>query len=139
MKNLKPTAQKGQFLTVDFYIQRFFCGLALIASVLYFYQAALIIFGYFFLIPIAFYNLISLIYHFFKGSYSKEVESFRKIYALSAVIYLVFFFIFFFILDGSFAESNLLFGIFLVMPPLFFIAYFFITWKDWKAMKKLDN
>jgi cytochrome bd-type quinol oxidase subunit 2 len=84
-------------------------------------------------------NSIGLTYHIFQGSYSKQVELFRKIHAISAFIYLIIFVTVFFVLDNPANENELTFIVFWGIPPLFLVTYFFITWQDWKAMKKLNS
>lgn len=139
MKNQISNPNKHQFLTIDFYIQCFFFGLALIFAFSSLFSGYFVLLGLFSLVPIAFYNSIGLTYHIFKGSYSKEVEIFRKIHAISAIIYLVVWILVFYVLDNPANENELTFIIFWGIPPLFLVAYFFITWKDWKAMKKLNS
>lgn len=139
MKNQTLNPNKHQFLTIDFYIQCFFFGLTLIFGGLSFVSGYFMILGLFSLIPIAFYNSISLTYHIFQGSYSKEVEVYRKIHAISAIIYLIAFILIFFVFDNPANSNELTFILFWGIPPLFLVAYFFITWKDWKTMKNLNN
>jgi len=138
MKNSTPNPNKNQFLKIDFYVQCFFFGLALLFVLLSLVSGYFIILGMFSLIPIMLYNSIGLTYHIFKGSYSKNVELFRKIHALSAIIYLIVFVVLIFVLDYPANQNLFTFIIFWVIPPLFLVAYFFITWLDWKAMKKLN-
>ncbi len=92
--------------------------------------------GGFFLAFIAIINSIGLSYHIFKGSYSKKIESFRKIHAISAIIYLIIFVLIFFAFDNPANTNIITFIIFWIIPPFFLITYFFITLKDWKEMKK---
>ncbi|WP_375561667.1 hypothetical protein ACE193_03710 [Bernardetia sp. OM2101] len=139
MKNTTLNPNKQPFLTIDFYIQCFFFGLLLIFGVLSFTSGYFMILGLFSLLPIALYNSIGMTYHIFQGSYSKEVETYRKIHAISAIIYLIVFIVVFFVLDNPANENELTFIIFWGIPPLFLVAYFFITWKDWKVMKNLKN
>lgn len=139
MKNSTPSPNKHQFLTIDFYIQCFFFGLTLIFCVLSFVSGYFMILGLFILIPIAFYNSISLTYHIFQGSYSKEVEVYRKIHAISSILYLIAFIMIFFVSDNPANTNETTFIIFWIIPPFFLAAYFFITWQDWKSMKKINS
>ncbi|PIY08216.1 MAG: hypothetical protein COZ18_13420 [Flexibacter sp. CG_4_10_14_3_um_filter_32_15] len=139
MKDSTPNPNKDKFLTIDFYIQCFFFGLLLIFGGLSFVSGYFMFLGLFSLIPIMFYNSIGLTYHIFKGSYSKEVEVYRKIHAISAIIYLGVWILVFYVLDNPANENELTFIIFWGIPPLFLAAYFFITWQDWKTMKNLNN
>lgn len=136
MKNPNLNPNKHQFLTIDFYIQCFFFVLVIIFGSLSFVSGYFMILGLFSLIPIAFYNSISLTYHIFQGSYSKEVEVYRKIHAVSSILYLIAFVMIFFVFDNPANTNETTFIIFWIIPPFFLIAYFFITWTDWKAMKK---
>jgi hypothetical protein len=139
MKKLTHNPNKHQFLTIDFYIQCFFFGLTLIFGVLSFVSGYFMILGLFSLLPIMLYNSVGLTYHIFQGSYSKEVEIYRKIHALSAIIYLIVFIAVFFVSDNPANSNEVTFILFWGIPPFFLITYFFITWQDWKAMKKLNN
>jgi hypothetical protein len=139
MKNSTLSPQKQAFLTIDFYLQCFFFGLVLIFGVLSLVSPYYMIIGIFVSLPIMLFNSVSLIYHIFKGSYSKQVEIYRKIHAISAIIFLATFVVMFFIFDYPANENSLTLIIFWGIPPLFLITYFFITWKDWKIMKKLNN
>jgi hypothetical protein len=139
MKNSTLNPNKQAFLNIDFYVQCFFFGLLLIFGGLSFVSGYFMMLGLFSLLPIAFYNSIGMTYHIFQGSYSKEVEIFRKIHAVSAIIYLVVWILVFFVLDNPANENELTFIIFWGIPPLFLAAYFFITWKDWKSMKELNS
>jgi hypothetical protein len=138
MKNSIHNPNKHPFLTIDFYLQCFFFGLTLIFGILSFVSGYFMILGLFSLLPIMLYNSIGLTYHIFKGSYSKNVELFRKIHAISAIIYLIVFVAVFFVSDNPANSNEVTFILFWGIPPFFLIAYFFITWQDWKAMKKLN-
>lgn len=139
MKNLNSPSNKSKFLIIDFYVQCFFVGLLLLLALSSIGSGYFVILGLFSLIPIAFYNSISLTYHIFQGSYSKKVELFRKMHAISAIIYLLIFVLVFFVFDYAANANELTFLIFWGIPPLFLLSYFFITWQDWKEMKKLNK
>lgn len=136
MKNIVFKAHKNEFILLDFYIQ---C--VLFALTLFFIFASLIS-GYFIflriyiLIPIVIYIFISLTYHLSKGSYSKKIRLFRKIHAISAVIYLIAFYLVFFTGNNVANQNEITYLIFWSIPPVFLIVYFFITWLDWKTMKE---
>ncbi|WP_338767324.1 hypothetical protein WAF17_05600 [Bernardetia sp. ABR2-2B] len=139
MKETLLDAKKTLFLTIDFYLQCFFFGLLIVFGVLSLTSGYFMILGLFSLLPIALYNSIGMTYHIFRGSYSTKVEIFRKIHAISAIIYLAIFVLVTFILEYPANKNELTFIIFWGIPPLFLIAYFFITLKDWKAMKQLNS
>ena len=138
MKNPSPT-QKQIFLTIDFYLQCFFFLLILIAGISSFFSGYFVLLGLYLLLPITLYNSIGLTYHIFKGSYSKEVEMWRKIHAISAIVYLIVFVLVIIVFDNAANQNELTFIIFWGMPPIFLAAYFFITLKDWRAMRKIDK
>ena len=138
MKNSSPT-QKQTFLTIDFYLQCFFFLLILIAGISSFFSGYFVLLGLYLLLPITLYNSIGLTYHIFKGSYSKEVEMWRKIHAISAIVYLIVFVLVIIVFDNAANQNELTFIIFWGMPPIFLAAYFFITLKDWRAMRKIDK
>ncbi|WP_338792166.1 hypothetical protein V9L05_16265 [Bernardetia sp. Wsw4-3y2] len=139
MKKSTFNPDKHKFLTIDFYIQGFFFALTLIFGFLSCINGYFVILGLFGLIPIALYNSVGLTYHILQGSYSKEVERFRKIHAISAVVYLITFILIFLVFDNPANTNKITLIIFWAIPPFFLIAYFFITWQDWKAMKNLNN
>jgi len=139
MKNSIHNPSKKPLLTVDFYLQCFFFGLIIIFTALSFVSGYFMMLGGFCLALIAIINSIGLTYHIFKGSYSKKIEFFRKIHAISAIMYLVAFILVFFGFDNAATENEITFLLFWGIPPFFLAAYFFITLLDWKEMKKLSS
>ncbi len=136
MKNTLSSPNKHHFLKIDFYIQCFFFVLTSIFGLLSSFSGYFMALGLFSLLPIMLYNSIGLTYHIFKGSYSKKIELFRKVHAISAIVYLIIFVVVIFGYDNSANTNEITFIIFWIIPPFFLITYFFITWQDWKEMKK---
>lgn len=135
MKNSFFNPNKHKFLTLDFYLQCFFVGLIAGFGILSFFSGYFLFLTMYSFLPILFYNSVGLTYHLLVGSYFEKIELFRKTHAISAIIYLIIFTLVFF--SGNIIANEITFIFFWIIPPLFLVAYFFITLLDWKAMKKL--
>ena len=105
MKNTLSSPNKRHFLKIDFYIKCFFFVLISIFGLLSSFSGYFMVLGLFSLLPIMLYNSIGLTCHIFKGSYSKKIELFRKVHAISAIVYLIIFVVVIFGYDNS-ANTN---------------------------------
>ncbi|WP_338767327.1 hypothetical protein WAF17_05605 [Bernardetia sp. ABR2-2B] len=125
------------FLSFDFYAQAFFSGVAVILAILSIFDGIFAAIGLWLVVPVTLYNSIGLLIHIFKGSYSKQVFVFRIIHAIlgfGAVAGIIAY-----IWNGNLIDEGLVFYVISSIPLIFLVAYFIITWQDYKAMKTLQN
>ncbi len=139
MKNIFFKAHKNEFILLDFYIQCFLFALTLLFVLSSLFSGYFMVLRIYVLIPIFIYNFISLTYHLYKGSYSKQIRLFRKIHAVSAFIYIIAFAFVFLTGNNAANQHEITYLIFWSIPPIFLVTYFIITWLDWKRMNELSK
>ncbi|WP_375561666.1 hypothetical protein ACE193_03705 [Bernardetia sp. OM2101] len=134
MFSSKPN--KKSFLSFDFYAQAFFSGVAVVLAILSIFDGLFAAIGLWLIVPVALYNSAGLIYHIFMGSYSKSVVIFRIIHAVLGFMSIAGIL---FYLKDNLIDEGLVFYVISAIPLIFLVAYFIITWQDWKAMKETQN
>lgn len=127
---------KKLFLSFDFYAQALFSGVAVILAILSIFDTLFMSFGLWLVVPVTFYNSIGLLVHIFKGSYAKSISIFRIIHAVLGFLSVIG--IILFIKDNLIGEG-IEFYVISAIPFVFLVAYFLITWQDFKAMKETQN
>jgi len=127
---------KKSFLSFDFYAQALFAGVAVALAILSIFDSLYMAFGLWLVVPVTLYNSVGLLIHIFKGSYSKNVAIFRIIHAILGFLSIAG--IILFVKDNLIGEG-IEFYVISAIPFVFLVAYFLITWQDWKAMKEIQN
>ncbi|AFM03060.1 hypothetical protein Fleli_0596 [Bernardetia litoralis DSM 6794] len=70
------------------------------------------------------------------GSYSKQVSIFRIAHAIlgfASIAEILFY------VKNNLIDEGMVFYVISAIPLIFLVAYFLITWQDWKVMKKLNH